>query len=499
MCPTTTRARSDAAEPKTEPAPAEPNTKKRRPSRLTTRRVVLLTVLLLLAGGAALGYVTREAWTPAAGQVLESVRDRLAGPGGEGDHHGEADAHAGHDHGAGGDDTSIELSEQGRKNIGLKLVTIEPRDFERTVNIPGMIVERPGRTEINVSAPMTGIVTRIFPIRGEAVRYGETLFDLRLTHEDLVDTQSTFLQTLEQLDVIKKEVARLEDVTSSGAVAGKRLLERQYDQQQTEASLRAQRQALLLHGLTEEQIEHIVATRELLQEATIEAPRPADCESCRGHGEYLQVRDLEVNAGEQVSAGTKLCTLTDHCELYVEGKAFEEDAQDLTEAANQGTPITAVVEGNGHGTQTVPDLKILYVENSVERDSRALRFYVKLPNELVRNEATEDGHRFIGWRYKPGQRVQLYVPVQRWEDRIVLPVDAVVKEGAEWFVFQEDGDRFVRVAVHVEYRDQRWAVIESDGTLFPGDVVAAAGAYQIHLAMKNKAGAGVDPHAGHHH
>ena len=147
----------------------------------------------------------------------------------------------------------------------------------------------------------------------------------------------------------------------------------------------------------------------------------------------------------------------------------------------------------------MPELKILYVENEVELKSRALRFYVRLPNELVRNEMTEDGHRFIGWRFKPGQRVKLHVPVERWQDRIVLPVDAVVKEGADCFVFQQDGSRFVRKPVHVEYRDQRWAVIENDGSLSPGDAVVVSGAYQMHLAMKNRAGGGVDPHAGHHH
>jgi cobalt-zinc-cadmium efflux system membrane fusion protein len=42
-------------------------------------------------------------------------------------------------------------------------------------------------------------------------------------------------------------------------------------------------------------------------------------------------------------------------------------------------------------------------------------------------------------------------------------------------------------------------VIASDGPLKPGDVVAAGGAYQLHLAIKNKSGGGVDPHAGHNH
>lgn len=469
-----------------------------------TRRQVFVSVAVAIAIAAIVaGYLSRDRWLPQASQLLTAAQERLHGgedgPTATDDVRSEPDAHAGHAHAAPAEAASLQLSEQGRKNVGLRLVTVQPRDFDRTISVPAMVKERPGRTEINVSAPMTGIVTRIYPIRGEAVRRGQPLFDLRLTHEDLVDTQSAFLETLEQLDVIKKEVARLDEVTSSGAVAGKRLLERQYEQQQTEARLRAQQQALILHGITEEQVDRIKATRRLIQQVTVFAPEPVEA-SARGSGQHLlQVRKVDVAPGEHVEAGDPLCVLSDHAVLYIEGKGFEEDSGELNEAANQGAPITAVIDANGKGSHTVPGLKILYVENEVELESRALRFYVRLPNELVRNEQTEDGHRFIGWRFKPGQRVQLYVPVERWQNRIVLPVDAVVKEGADWFVFQQNGAKFDRKPVHVEYRDQRWAVIESDGSLFPGDVVATSGAYQMHLAMKNKAGGGVDPHAGHHH
>jgi multidrug efflux pump subunit AcrA (membrane-fusion protein) len=456
-----------------------------------------VAVVVAIAGIVA-GYLSRDGWLPKASQFLAAAQERLRDS--EGDQpaadgaHGEADAHA-----APIEPTSLQLSEQGQKNVGLRLVTVEPRDFDRTVNVPGTIKERPGRTEIKVSAPMTGIVTRIYPIRGEAVTPGQPLFDLRLTHEDLVVTQSAFLETVEQLDVIKREVARLEEVTSSGAIAGKRLLERQYEQQQAEARLRAQQQAMILHGISEEQVDEIKATRKLLQQVTIFAPQPVEASDNGADENLLQVSKVEVAPGQHVEAGDLLCVLTDHAMLYLEGKGFEEDSGELNDAANAGSPITAVIEANGKGTHTVSELRILYLENEVELESRALRFYVRLPNELVRNEQTEDGHRFIGWRFKPGQRVQLLVPVERWENRIVLPVDAVVQEGAEWFVFQQNGGRFDRKPVHVEYRDQRWVVIDNDGSLFPGDTVAAAGAYQMHLTMKNKAGGGVDPHAGHGH
>lgn len=462
--------------------------------KLTLAGIAVPAVAILV-----LGLLTRERWLPGAVDLLRAVGP----PSVESDPQGHSQAqddHAADDQAGNVAATSLELSEQARKNIGLTLVTVQPREFQRTVTMPAVLVDRPGRAEIEVSAPMTGIITRIHPIRGEAVSPGEPLFDLRLTHEDLVEKQSELLRALEELDVVEREVARLADVTATGAIAGKRLLERQYEQQKLEAAIRAERQALVLHGLDQEQIRTIVEDRRLLQDLTITAPSaPADCASCGKHEEFLQVAEIAAKSGEYVTAGSPLCSLIDHCELYIEGRAFEQDADTLNEAANRGTPVTAIVEGNGSGKHEVPGLEILYVEDEVELESRALRFYLQLPNELVRNEQTSDGHRFIGWRYKPGQRVEVLVPVERWENQIVLPVEAVVQEGAEWYVYQQIGARFERKPVHVEYRDQQWAVIESDGTLFPGDVVAGRGAYKIHLALKNKAGGGPDAHAGHIH
>ncbi|HLA84408.1 MAG TPA: efflux RND transporter periplasmic adaptor subunit [Thermoguttaceae bacterium] len=407
----------------------------------------------------------------------------------------QADAH---NHGAAEATGSLQLSPQAQKNIALALVTIATSDFERTVSMPGVLVGRAGRTELTVSAPMTGIVQRVYPIQGEAVAPDAPLFELRLTHEDLVEKQSELLRALEELDVVRREVARLDEVTRSGAVAGKRLLERQYEQQKIEAAIRAQRQGLLLHGLTEEQIEKIAKDRRLLQSVTIRAPQLTDCAACGGHKEVLQVTRLSVAPGRHVATGSPLCTLADHCQLYIEGKAFQQDADVLTKAANEKVSVAAVVEGNGSAKHEVAGLKIQYIENQVDVDSRALRFYLLLPNTIVRDEHTPEGQHFIGWRYRPGQRVEVLVPVERWKNRIVLPVEAVVQEGADWFVYQQVGNRFEQKPVHVEYRDQRRAVIENDGTLFPGDVVAGKGAYQIHLALKNRA-TPVDPHAGHVH
>ena len=496
--PTPSRRQSSVAKGDRPPSAIDQSNR----SRLTSRYVFAGIVAVGLVA-ALVAFTVRDSWTRSAQSWLAAIRghsdsETAATPPTHAavrteDMHA-AGSHPGHD-----EANALALSPAGRKNVGLELVQVELRDFERTVTMPATIAKRPGRSQITVSAPMTGIITRVDPIRGEAVVPGQHLFDLRLTHEDLVEKQSGLLRDLQQLDVVNREVERLEEVTRSGAVAGRTLLERVYERQKLEAAINAARQALKLHGLDEEQIVSIVERRELLQMVEICAPTIMNAHEQEDHGDFLQLKEILVQQGDHVEAGTPLGTLSDHCHLYIEGQAFENDAALLTRVANQGTPITALIETNGSGQQLVSGLKILYIENEVKIDSRTLRFYVQLENELVRNVTTEDGHRFIGWKFRPGQRVDLQVPVEQWQDCLVLPVQAVVREGAESYVFQQNKDHFDRVTVHAVHRDQRWVVVEADGSLFPGDTIAGKGAYQIHLALKNKSGAAVDPHAGHNH
>lgn len=437
--------------------------------------------------------VTTRVWLPWVRTIASQPTGESSAPA------HEADDHAGHDHGHVGhaEETSIELSQSGLQNIGFRPVTIEPTTFTRMLTLPAMVVERPGRSQIHVTSPLTGVITRIYPIEGAAVGTGSPLFQIRLTHEELVASQRDLIRTSESLDVVTREIARLESL-SEGIIAGKRILEQQYEKQKLEASLQAERQALRLHGLSEQQIEAILKDRELFQSLTVRAPEHSDeSESCREEHKF-HVQKLPVKLGEQVEVGQLLCVLADHCELYVEGRAFEDDAARLREAARQGWEVSASLLVGQRETETVAGLQLLYLADHVDPESRAFRFYLSLPNNIAL-EKTVSGHDFVEWQFKPGQRMEVHLPVERFENRIVLPVDAIVKEGAETYVYQQNGNHFDRVPVNVEYRDRKSVVIANDGSVFPGDVVAGRGAYQMHLALKNKGGGGVDPHAGHNH
>ncbi|GAA4436164.1 efflux RND transporter periplasmic adaptor subunit [Bremerella cremea] len=435
---------------------------------------------------------TASMWLPKAQQILGMQAEAKTEE--------EHDEHAGHDHGHAGhsEATSVELSANGLKNIDFKPVTIELGTYMRRITVPAMVVERPGRTQMNISAPLTGVITKIFAVEGSSVDSGSPLFELRLTHEDLVTAQSNLIRTSEALDVVNRELARLQGL-AEGVIAGKRILEQEYEKQKLEASLRAERQSLLLHGLDEEQVVQIMQTKTLLERLVIRAPEHVqDAESCKETHSF-HVQSLPTRVGQQVQAGELLGVIADHCELYIEGRAFEGDAMRLREAANQHWNISASLLVSGKEADRVDDLQVLYLADHIDPQSRAFRFFIALPNEIVSERMLPNGQQFIEWRFKPGQRMDLHVPVEKWEDEIVVPVDAIVEEGAEKYVYQQNGDHFDRVPVHVKYRDQSNVVIANDGSLFPGDVIAARGAYEMHLTLKNQSGGGIDPHAGHNH
>ena len=495
--------------------------------------------LVGIAVVAVVAFTTRGRWwSSAQGWVQSTISGNRAKSSldehGEAAAHEDAHAHAGHD-----ESTSLELSKQAQGNIGLAAEFLQPiklQTFRKSITVPGIIVDRPGRTRVEISTPMAGVITHVHAVQGESVKPGTLLFELRITAEELVSTQTDLLKSVGDLDVENREIARLTKVSESGAVSQKTLLERQYAKEKLEVLMNAQREALRLRGLSERQIDDIATRRRLLrnlqivapnvdshgaeelklsqggytpasliqqegapQEGTTQEPDHNHAASPSGTSAPLMLQEVLVHKGETVAAGTTLAVLADYSELYIEGRAFEQDAELLSKCAELGWKVAASFDKPGHESTRIENLDLIYSASEIDPESRSLSFFVRLPNEVARETPSPNGQTFLDWKYRPGRRLQLLVPVEEWADRIVLPVEAIAREGAESFVFQQNGDHFDRVAVQVTYRDATQVVIKSDGSIFPGDVVAQRGAHQMQMALKNKSGGGADPHAGHNH
>lgn len=486
---------------------------------MLTRNQIIVAAGIIVTGAFAATY---NLWGPSMSEWIDTmtaaIREKPAAE--HGDH--PDDAHSTADRGS-AEIASLELSATAKLNLGLTDEFLKPLQlstYRRSIPVPAVVVTRPGRTQIHVSAPLTGVVTHVHAVTGETVTPGTLLFEIRLTHEELVTAQTAFLSALGELDVENREVVRLEGLASTGAIPGRSLLDRRYAKERLEATISAQREALKLHGLSDRQVDDIAKERRLLRELQIVAPNVdehSETEELRlsgsGHlpvsiikatssesaiNRPLVIQSLVVHKGQAVTAGERLCSLADYTRLFIEGQAFEQDAAAVSMAAEHEWPVTAAFP-SPEGETIVDQLQLAFVSNEVDPVTRTLSFFVELANEVIRDTENSEGQRFVSWKYRPGQRLQLRVPVQIWNDQIVVPVDAVVQEGADWFVFQQNGRNFDRIPVHVKFRDQSSVVISNDGSVYPGDVIALRSAHQMQMALKNKSGTGPDPHAGHNH
>jgi hypothetical protein len=196
-----------------------------------------------------------------------------------------------------------------------------------------------------------------------------------------------------------------------------------------------------------------------------------------------------------VQAGQPLCLLAHHQELYIEGRAFRRELPLVEQAIREAWPVDVefLEDEPGRWPAKGATYTIRHLANTIDPASRTFAFYVPLVNQVETYDA--GGRTGLLWRFRPGQPVRLHVRSERLDDVFVLPADAVVREGAETYVFRQDGDFFDRRAVHVVYQDRRHAVVANDGSVAPGLFVAAGAAAQLNRVLKAAGDAG---HAHEH-
>lgn len=483
------------------------------------RSFAWLIGLVLLVGVGAVALLNRD--------LQGLVRGLAHRPGSEHDQADAADSehHSDdHQHGSG---KGLVLTDRARQNLGLRLGKVQLTEWWRSINVPADVIEEPGHSEQAVPSNVQGVVLKIYAFPGQTVRAGDPLVDIQPTGDLLATAESVLLRTIKEMELVQLQLKQIAPSVESGATPIMRKLEKEYELTRLESQRLVQTQELLVRGLTEAQIEEIIATNTLVRRITLRAPAGVlpgdeagssdsspddgmndnddqDVTSAPGnheHGSVYTVEALNTYLGQLVQQGSEICRLARHSHLLLAGRAFEREGHLIARAIENNWPVKAIFEASADTPQIRENLSILYSDNVIDPDSNTIRFYVPLTNEILRDNTGPNGLSYRAWRFRPGQKVQLLVPVQHLTDRIVLPADAVVKEGADTYVFRVNGSLLERVAVHVEFLDSREAVLANDYALFPGDVVAMNQAYQLDLAFKKAQGGAKQGHGheGHGH
>lgn len=432
---------------------------------------------------------------------------------------------------------ALVLSKQALQNIGIDddaISELAVSSYDKTMSFPAMLVDRPGRSTYRVPAPFTGIIQTIHVEPGMVVTPGQPLFDLLLTHEDLIACQNELISLFQKRDTVLREMERLESLATDIAPKAKRDVE--FQKAELDSQIDTQRGILRLHGIDDRRIdETIEKNRTLIYMITVRVPcqaedqktpvaekttsseeSPCGCEHT--HDSVIQMESLSVDKGQLVNLGDPLCQLVDLALLNIEGRASSIDEEVLATALMEHCRVTAHFDN-----QRVEGLHIRYIDTRIDPVSRALRFYVELPNSVVVRDKEQSHHHpwteeegserenkdqwkdeapcpihqhYVNWRFRPGQRCELKVEYDTIASCLVVPREAVAESGSEAFVFEwtgtePDGEKrkiWVKRPVHVLHRGKTQVAVANDGSIFPGAKIAGRGAGQLLVALTSGGG-----------
>ena len=404
----------------------------------------------------------------------------------------------------------VRMSEQACANLGLCVESCKLQTYWRKIQTTGVVVDRPGVTDRGVTSPVVGVVTKVHAFEGDIVRPGDKLFTLNLISEHLQHTQTSLFTALGEIEIAKKEIARIRKLTNAGVIPEKRVIKLNQEIQRQVIQVDALRQELASRGLNKEQLRQIetgkfvrsidvVAPGEVTEKPA--EPRLSDASPSQNSNPLqdtlYELQELKSELGQQVKLGELLAVLANHNYLFINGHAFKKEAGNISRAAERewDVEVEFIEDDSSEWPELEHGFQIQHLANAIDQASRTFDFFIPLTNQS--RSYQRNGRTFVVWRFRPGQRVRIHVPVDKFEDVIVVPNDAVVSEGPEFYVFQQNGEFYNRIAVRVLHRDRLNTVIANDGSVLPGFVLAKNSAASLNRVLKVQSATGQN--AGNFH
>jgi len=169
------------------------------------------------------------------------------------------------------------------------------------------------------------------------------------------------------------------------------------------------------------------------------------------------VTDRNITLGSTAESNKTLFRIVDLSNVIVEGKVFESDISKIKLGQYARIRVDTYPDRVFNG-------KVTFIASELDPIKRTLDLWVTVDN-------TEG-------LLKPEYFAELTLVVKQGKETITVPIESIIDDGAEKFVFVKNGNRFVRQDVVTGLSDDRFIEI-TDG-LYPGDEVVTDGNRQIY-------------------
>ena len=313
-------------------------------------------------------------------------------------------------------------------------------------------LEVPPQSEATVTTVFGANINRILVIEGENVKKGQVL--AYITHPDIIEIQSKFLNAFNEKELKQKEFERQEKLYEAGVGSGELF-------QRSEAALKAAKSNY--NGLRS-QIEILNLNPTSILKGNIQRNVPL-ISPIQG-----AVQKVNIKTGQFVEAQTNLFEIVNTEHVHADLMVFEKDVSKV----ETGQTVKFTVE-------SIPGIEltaeILSISKTFENDPKALHAHAEIKNKP---ENLIPGMYVRGRILTDDQKVK------------ALPEDAVVRNNGKYFIFTVDKEQndwsFKPVEVKMGTEDSGWIQVFPLNSISENSEIAYNNAYYLMAEMQKGEG-----------
>lgn len=226
-----------------------------------------------------------------------------------------------HDEGA----DMVELTDAQFKTAGIEMGNIEMRTISGTIPASGML-DVPPQSKVSISAPMGGFVKSTDLLQGSRVNKGQVVAVMQ--HQDYIQLQQEYLENFNQLEFLKSEYERQQELAKENVNAKKSLEQAKANYNSTKATVDGLKAKLQILNISLTNLEK----GEIQNTINLYSP-------ISGY-----VTKVNTNIGAFVNSTDVLFEIVNTEQLHVELTIFEKDVPLLK--VNQRVLFTLANESN---------------------------------------------------------------------------------------------------------------------------------------------------------
>jgi cobalt-zinc-cadmium efflux system membrane fusion protein len=327
----------------------------------------------------------------------------------------------------------------------LKLAAVERRKITEPLSVVGRI-DFNEQTVSRIGASVTGRVTQLGGLPGESVRAGDVLAQLHST--ELGSAQLAYVKASAQRDLAAKAVDRARLLLSADVIGSAELQRRENELIVAGVEQRAAADQLRVMGMSSAAIEQTMRTGAITSSSSVVSTMSG------------VIVERKVNKGQVVQPADELFIVADLSRVWVVAKVPESQIN----LVQPGQSVRIEVSSSPEPLRG----RVTWIANTVNAETRTV---------TVRSEVDNRQRQL-----RPGMLASVSIePVA--VERLVLPAEAVVREGNNDHVFVRLPDgRFRMTRVVLADETGRLRVVESG--VSEGDTVVVEGAFHLNNERK---------------